>query len=124
MENQTLNLIFPIVQRWYGKNSRRSISATFRHFRTISSLSFFGDYVILSEIIKNILSLNISPSRHQVLYALNKSDELRHCSRSLKITLLEQLINPSSVALESPKNSSGRKERTKANKHSLKCKER
>lgn len=88
-----------IIKMWTA-NPNRSISSTFRTIRNKSYVSFFGDYPILSAIINTLSSLNIIPSRFQITYALNQSDELRYFSKEAKTELLNQLIKPSNVQIK------------------------
>lgn len=101
---QDLSLAIPKIERKFNKNPRRSISSTFRHLRKQNTFSFFGDYPILSIILNTIINININPSRHQAIYALNQSQELFLLSKKDKNCLINQLIHPLPIQTKSQKN--------------------
>lgn len=96
MQYQDLEIAKNKIIKMYMRNQNRSISSTYRTLREKSYLSFFGDYPILSSIVTTIITIGIKPSRFQVTYALNQSDELRRLSKQEKNSLLNQLITPMS----------------------------
>lgn len=93
MQYQDLNLATNKTIKMYMRNPHRSISATYRTLRKKSYVSFFGDYPILSAVVTAILNLGITPSRFQVNYALNQSNELQNLLKQDKNSLLNQLTN-------------------------------
>ena len=121
IQYQDLNQAKLIAEKLFLKNPRRSISATFRKLRNSNRFSFFGDYPILALIVNSINNLGINPSRQQIRYSLNQSEELKFISRELKIKLVEQLIKPSPVVTRDRKNHLGRVTNKNLNKVSLSC---
>jgi len=107
IQYQELNQAILITEKLFLKNPRRSISATFRKLRNSNRFSFFGDYPILALIVNSINNLGINPSRQQIRYTFNQSEELRVNPRDLKIELIKQLLKPSSVVTKERKNHSG-----------------
>lgn len=103
-EFQDLNWAIPIIQKKYSKNPNSSISAIFRYLRRKPHLSLFGDYPLLSIVLKTILEIGIKPKRNQVLYALNQSEELYQLSKKDKNNLLDQLLKTPPVETKKHKN--------------------
>lgn len=103
-EYQDAEWIVPKAQKMFIKNPRRSLSATFRYFRNHPRVSLIGCYPILSGITRVVLSIGIPLSRNKLLYALNQSDELKTFTHGEKKQLIDQLLNPVSVATKRPKN--------------------
>lgn len=101
IQYQDLSLAENKTIKMYMRNPHRSISATYRTLRSKSYVSFIGDYPILSTVVTTFISLGKTPSRFQVTYALNQSDELQNLLKQEKISLLNQLINPIHVPLKS-----------------------
>ena len=104
MQYQDLSLAENKTIKMYIRNPHRSISATYRTLRKKSYISFFGDYPILSTVVITVIRLGITPSRFQVTYALNQSDELQNLLKQEKNSLLNQLTNPTHVPLKSTVN--------------------
>lgn len=100
MKYQDLEMAKNKITKMYMRNPNRSISATFRILRENSYVSFIGDYPILSSIVTTIISMGIRPSRFQVTYGFNQSDELRSLLKQEKNSLLNQLINPLYVPMK------------------------
>jgi len=89
MQYQNSNWIMKDADKLFRVNKNRSISAMFRAFRKKRNFALFGDYVILSEIIKTEHVLGIKTSRYQIWYAMQSSEELK--DEELKTQLLNQL---------------------------------
>ena len=104
MKYQDLSLAKKQFLKMYMKNPNRSISATFRSLREKQYISFIGDYPILSCLIKTVYSLGLIPSRFQVRYAFNLSEELNDRSKKDKSILLDELFNTAYVQTKSLKN--------------------
>lgn len=90
---QDLDWITNKTVKLFRNNPNRSISAAFKYFRSQPRLSFIGDYPILAILIHTILSLGIKPTRYRVIYAYNKSDELRSFPLGVKSADLDHLLN-------------------------------
>ena len=90
---QSTEWVEPIIRQKFEKNPRRSVSALFRYYRKLANLSLVGDYPLLHCIFSVAVSVGVSLSRSQVIYALNKSDELRHVEKKTKGILADQLCN-------------------------------
>ena len=100
MQYQSLELATNKTIKMYMRNPHRSISATYRTLRKKPYISFFGDYPILATVVTAIIKLGITPTRFQVTYALNQSDELQQLGKQEKSSLLNQLINSIDVQLK------------------------
>ncbi|HZE86974.1 MAG TPA: hypothetical protein VE090_02085 [Methylomirabilota bacterium] len=101
------------VIKMYSKNPRRSIAATFRVLRLQQSISYVGDFPILSVIVKTIIDLDILPTRFQVTYALSQLEEMEFNSKKGKIELLNDLLEPLYVQTKQAKNSLGKTKKQK-----------
>lgn len=119
VQYQDLKLATNKTTKMYIRNPRRSISATYRTLRKKSYISFFGDYPILAAVVTTIINLGITPSRFQVTYALNQSNELQNLLKQEKSSLLNQLINHIHVPLKSTVNCSTAKKNKKMGKASF-----
>lgn len=104
MRYQDLELSKTRVARMFLQNPDRSISATFCNLRKKSYNTSIGDYPLLYVIVETILGLSIYPSRSQINYAFNKSEELQYFSKKDKSELLNQLIEPTYIQLKQSKN--------------------
>ena len=100
IQYQDLSLAENRTIKMYIRNPHRSISATYRTIRSKSYVSFFGDYPILFTVVTTFVNLGKTPSRFQVTYALNQSDELQSLLKQEKNSLLDQLTNPIHVPLK------------------------
>lgn len=103
---QDLEWIIPKIIRDFSRNPNKRISATFRFFRNHPHLSLVGDYPILATITHTVLSLGITLTRNEVLYAFNFSDELKHLPRNEKTKLLDQLLTYPTGEIKQGKNAS------------------
>ncbi|MEK7571660.1 MAG: hypothetical protein AAB553_05295 [Patescibacteria group bacterium] len=101
------------VIKMYSKNPRRSIAAAFRVLRLQQSISYVGDFPILSVIVKTIIELEIHPTRFQVTYALNQLEEKEFWSKKQMIELLNDLMEPLYVQTKQAKNFLGKTQKQK-----------
>lgn len=101
------------VIKMYSKNPRRSIAATFRALRLQQSISYVGDFPILSLIVKTIIALGIHPTRFETTYALNQLEEKEFWSKKEKSQLLNDLFDPMYVQSKQQKNSQGETKKQK-----------
>lgn len=101
------------VIKMYSKNPRRSIAATFRVLRLQQSISYVGDFPILSVIVKTIIDLGILPTRFQVTYALSQLEEMEFNSKKGKTELLNDLLETLYVQTKQAKNSLGKTKKQK-----------
>ncbi len=104
---KTNRSIEEIVTTQFSKNPHRSVSACYRSIRKHNRFYGQGDYTILANIVSAIYKTNLTPSKHQILYAFNQSTELSELSRGMKTKLLEQLLELSSAATKRPEISQG-----------------
>lgn len=115
MQYQDLSLSKLRITKMYMQNPNRSISATLCNLRSKSYNSSIGDYPLLYTIVETILELSFKPSRFQVNYALNKSEELKQFSKSDKKELLNQLVKPVYVQKKTAKKLQGMTKMEKMN---------
>ncbi len=101
------------VIKMYSKNPRRSIATAFRVLRLQQSISYVGDFPILSVIVKTIIELEIHPTRFQVTYALNQLEEKEFWSKKQMIELLNDLMEPLYVQTKQAKNFLGETQKQK-----------
>lgn len=88
------------IEKAFKLNPQRSISALYRKYRSMDSYSLIGDFPILATIINTGKRLGIVFTRKQVLYALNKSEELKSYTEHEKTDLVDCLLQHSSVGLK------------------------
>lgn len=119
IQYQDLSLTKNIIIKKYIKNPNSSVSAMLRSLRKKSYLSFIGDYPILATITNTISVLGINPSRPQIIYALNQSEELKYFSKKDKNALLNQLVKPPYVQIKPVKNALQKTKMQKMNNSSF-----
>ena len=85
---QDLNITEPFIQKHFIKYPQASISFVFRKLRNRQSLSFFGDYPLISVVVATMREMGIPVKRRMLRKTFNQSKELRG-----KITLLDQLLS-------------------------------
>lgn len=95
------------VQNQFKRNPNRSLSACFRSVTNQNRFFGKGDYPFLADILTAISKIGITHSKQQVLYAFNQSSELSGLSKGIKSELLKQLLELSSVVIETPENALG-----------------
>lgn len=93
------------IERIFTRNPHASPSATFRDLRSMVTVSFFGDYPILSTIFDIMNELGIQPTRFQINYCFNQSEELNNEPKKIKMELLNQLFDIRYVQLKTDNNS-------------------
>lgn len=94
---QDLDWVISKTQKLFTKNPHKSLSATFRFFRQHTTLSFIGDYPLLSAIVVTVITIGIKFSQYSLIYAFNQSEELKTLGPKEKSPLLGCLINPTHV---------------------------
>src|SRR3989344_6784547 len=85
---QDLNIAVPVIQKHFSKYPQASISFVFRKLRRRQSLSFFGDYPIISVVVITMREMGIPIKRRLLRKPFNQSEELRG-----QILLLDQLLS-------------------------------
>jgi len=85
---QDLNIAVPVIQKHFSKYPQASISFVFRKLRRRQSLSFFGDYSLISVIVTTMRMMGIPVKRRMLRKTFNQSKELRG-----KISLLDKLLS-------------------------------
>jgi len=75
-------------------NPKRSISRLFTKLRGYQRLSNYGDLYILFLIVSAFTELKMKLERNQLLYAYNKSAELKDNSKNTKEADIDQLLKP------------------------------
>lgn len=75
-------------------NPKKSISRLFTQLRNYQRLSSYGDLYILFSIASTFTELNVRLDRSQLLYAYNKSAELKENAKEMKEADIEELLKP------------------------------
>ena len=102
---QDLEIVKSKVKRIYTRNPHASPSATFRNLRHMATVSLIGDYPILSTVFNIMNELGVQPTRFQINYCFNQSDELNDEPKKIKMELLNQLFDIRYVQLKTDNNS-------------------
>ena len=95
MKNKYQNnkYITGLIDRQLKNNPKKSISRLFAKLRMYRRLSYCGDFQILNIIISALTELEIKINRNKLLYAYNKSPELKQNSKEDKQADIDQLTN-------------------------------
>lgn len=82
-----------LIKRQLRNNPKRSISRLFTKLKGYKRLSYYGDFQMLYLIVSTLTELKIKPDRNKLLYAYNKSPELKQNSKEEKQADIDQLLN-------------------------------
>ena len=95
MENLYLNNKYTIglVKKQLKSNPKKSIARLFTKLRGYQRLSYYGDFQILFLIISVFAQLKMKPDRAKLLYAYNKSSELRQNTKEQKQADINHFLN-------------------------------
>ena len=96
MENNYQNPkdIAVLIKSKLINNPRRSISRLFTKLRRYQRLLSYGDLYILFLVVSAFIELKMKLDRSQLLYAYNKSAELKDNSKNTKEADIDQLLKP------------------------------
>jgi len=96
MENnyQSPKDITVLIRSQLMSSHKRSISRLFTKLRNYQRLSNYGDLYIFFLIVSAFIELKMKLDRSQLLYAYNKSAELKDNSKNTKEADIDQLLKP------------------------------
>ena len=96
MENnyQSPKDITVLIRSQLMSSHKRSISRLFSKLRNYQRLSNYGDLYIFFLIVSAFIELKMKLNRSQLLYAYNKSAELKDNSKNTKEADIDQLLKP------------------------------
>lgn len=96
MENNYQNPkdIVVLIKSQLINNPKRSISRLFTKLRNYQRLSSYGDQYIFFLIVSTFTELKMKLDRSQLLYAYNKSAELKNNSKEVKQADIDELLKP------------------------------
>ena len=93
-EYQNPKDIAVLIKSQLINNPKRSISRLFTKLRNYQRLSSYGDLYILFLIVSTFTELKMKLDRSQLLYAYNKSAELKDNSKEVKQADIDGLLKP------------------------------
>jgi len=93
MPTQTTRYAETILKKLLKNNQSENISRLFTRLRSYKRLSNFGDFQILHLIISTIAGLKIEVRKSNLLYAYNKSEELKRNTKEEKHDDINNLFN-------------------------------
>lgn len=99
-----INVAEPMIENYLKRHKKANPSRIYKYLRKRENLSLIGCYSLLWEIVNALRQKNIKFSRFQLLYAMNRSEELKYFSRYDKSTLLEELLFVSPLQIKRHKN--------------------
>lgn len=76
----------------FQDNPNARISAAFRLFRREKHYTLFGDYILIASIMIALKKLNILPTRQEVNYACNFSEEFKGFTKKGKMQYLDNVF--------------------------------
>lgn len=71
-----------------------SVNSVFKEIRENEKFSFFGDYPILGLVVNEIQKGGFNVRRDSLLKTMNKTEDLKESTQTLKSTLADQLLTP------------------------------
>jgi len=93
MPTQTTRYAETILKKLLKNNQSENISRLFTRLRSYKRLSNFGNFQILHLIISTIAGLKIEVRKSNLLYAYNKSEELKRNTKEEKHDDINNLFN-------------------------------
>lgn len=88
---QNLHFAKTLVQRDFTKNKNRSLSAEFRYLRNDTRLSLFGDWLLMSMLVKTVKEMGIHPNATRLRHMIRQSKEISGLEEFEKKKLLASL---------------------------------